>query len=344
MGLQKGILALPSTRILGAAVAALTIFILGSCTQVESPKSRPVQYGGACSQEYSKEYEQLLNWPTDSDNKAVCDDFYTRYPNVKCFSHVDGAELRIHTSDFDEACGRKPSDKSKRTGEKTADSSGTSSRTQGLCSPELAQFVVDKQKDFESKLMSFEANKYTDENSFATALNSKKICNQYFHNYKYSICSRNDIKYSFHDLKPYCDEFQTVLHNLRKKNPKKFSPEELKPLTGLNLKFHFQNPLLRFFSSKVKIKDTYIVEGLSLSFSGISSSQSYCFFESETLRFAGELKNEIYKVDIATVNKNRFAFSHTSFNEQWKVVCHFPTHFYLQDLIEVLGDTVSVFE
>lgn len=324
------------------SISLLSVFQFG-CAQVDSPKPSAVQYGGVCSADYSKDYQSILNWPADQDIKEACDAFYAKYPGVKCFSTVDGAELRIHTNDFDNKCQKNGAPKPKPP--KTAvPIEAETSRTQGLCSNELTSFIMEKYKSFQSTLESVETNKIRDEDLFSSALANKKICNQYFFNYKYTECTKNNVIYSFHLLKPYCDQFQMQLHTLRVKNPKKFSPVELKPLTGVNLKFHFEDSLLQFTSSKVKNKDLYLTEGSFSTFGNITSSQNYCYLESDQIRFAGELKNEVYKVDIAFLTRAKVVFSYNSFNEQWKMVCHVKDHFYLQDLLETLGDKVSVFE
>jgi hypothetical protein len=174
--------------------------------------------------------------------------------------------------------------------------------------------------------------------------NSKKSCNQYFFNYNYTECLRDNYSYSFHDLKKYCDEFQNILHALKSKNPYKFSPQEMKPLNAANLKFTFNDPLLPFYSSKIKVKDAYLVDGMLLSFNKISSNQNYCYFESEKQRVSGELKSAPYKVDITHPNKNRTVFTYTSFNEQWRMICHSNTQLYQQDLLEIVGDKITVFD
>mgnify|MGYP000971202947 FL=1 len=102
--------------------------------------------------------------------------------------------------------------------------------------------------------------------------------------------------------------------------------------------------LFQSYTAKAKIKDNYVVDGQLLDFSQISSSQNYCYFESAKLRYSGELQNEMYKVDVTIPNKNRVVFTHTSFNEQWRLVCHTKGAFYHQDLLEVLGDKVTVLD
>jgi hypothetical protein len=320
------------------------VFMLIGCTQVESPKKSAVQYGGSCSAEYSRDYEKILNWPMDSDIREACDRFYDLYSDVKCFSNVDGSELRIHTTDFDEKCQKNIPERAKNAKRQRPGDSAEPLRTQSLCSTELTNFIIEKQKEFRGTLESYESNSYSDADMFSTSLSYKKTCNQYFHTYKYTECPRDGKTYSFDDLKPYCDEFQILLHKLKVKNPKKFSPQELKPLTGLNLKFHFEDAMVPFYSAKTKVKDTYIVDGKLVAFSQITTKQNYCYFESEAVRFSGELKNEIYKVDIAFITKTKVVFSHTSFNEQWRMICQSRNYFYHQELIEALGDTVTVYE
>lgn len=327
---------------------ALLIASLGfgfvACTKVDSPKDQPVQYGGACSEDYSRDYERILNLSKAAPELLdVCNDFYARYADVKCFSHVDGTELRIHTSDFDNKCKRGiSSNKSKSSSDPTEPA--RSPRNQSTCSNDLIDFIIAKQSEFYSILQTTENGDVTDDFLFENALASKKACNQYFFNYKYLECSRDGKTYSFYQLKPYCDVFQSQLHSLKNKNSKKYSPQELKPLTTANLKFHFEDSLIPFYAAKAKIKDSYFVDGQLLDFSQISSSQNYCYFESAKLRFSGELQSQMYNVDVSSPNKNRVVFTHTSFHEQWRFICHTKGTFYHQDLLEVLGDKVTVLD
>ncbi|GEM_PF-2597562 len=317
---------------------------LVACTKVAAPKGQPVQYGGACSEEYSREYEKILNLSKAAPELFdVCNDFYARFAGVKCFSHVDGTELRIHTSDFDNKCKRGISS-NKSNSETEAKEPSPNPKNQSTCSNELIDFIIGKQAEFHTILKSTENDGVTDDFLFENALSAKKACNQYFFNYKYLECSRDGKAYSFHLLKPFCDVFQTQLHTLKSKNSKKYSPQELKTLTNVNLKFHFEDSLVPFYTAKAKIKDNYVVDGQLLDFSQISSSQNYCYFESAKLRYSGELQNEMYKVDVTIPNKNRVVFTHTSFNEQWRLVCHTKGAFYHQDLLEVLGDKVTVLD
>ncbi len=310
--------------------------------KVHAPKQGAVLYGGSCSDEYSKDYEALLNWPGNTDVRAACDDFYAKYANVRCFSQVDGAELRIHTGDFDEKCQRGSSGRPKST--KQASDSGDLSDSSRNCIADVAKFIKTRKSEFYSVLATFQNDAYIDDKKFASSLENRKICNQYFLNYKYKQCALDGVEYSYYDLKPYCDEFQTTLHRLKLKTPKKFSPQELKSVVGLNLKFHFEDPLVPFYRSKDKVKPTYFVEGRQVDFSNITSNQSYCYLESDRIRYAGELKNDIYKVDITQISKNKIMFTHTSFNEKWRMICQSPEYFYFQDLVEVLGDAINVLE
>ncbi len=324
-------------------IASLSLGFV-ACTKVDSPKDQSVQYGGACSEDYSREYERILNLSKAApDLLDVCNDFYARYSGVKCFSHVDGTELRIHTSDFDNKCKRGISSNKSKSGAESTEPPLTP-RNQSTCSNDLIDFIIAKQREFNTSLQSMENGDVTDDFLFENALASKKACNQYFFNYKYLECSRDGKVYSFYHLKPYCDVFQNQLHSLKNKNSKKYSPQELKPVTSVNLKFHFEDSLIPFYTAKAKIKDSYFVDGQLLDFSQISSNQNYCYFESAKLRFSGELQSEMYKVDVTIQNKNRVVFTHTSFNEQWRFVCHTKGTFYHQDLLEVLGDKVTVLD
>lgn len=320
---------------------------LNSCTQADPPKSRAIQSGGSCSEEYSREYEAILNLPAGSpDSQVKCDGFYEKFPGVKCFSVVDGSELRIHTSDFDVKCLKDTSVKTRspKSNPKVFEPTPIATTPVSLCSRELVDFVITKKSEFLASIKAIENPDTNDDAAFNIALTSKKMCNQFFFNYKFTECPRDNFNYSFYDLKPYCDEFQKILHTLKAKNPKKFSPQEMKSMTTLNLKFTFQDALVPFYSSKLKIKDAYLVDGMLVSFNDISSNQNYCYFESEKLRFAGELKNEIYKVDVTYPNKNRTVFNYTSFNEQWRMICHSRSQLYQQDLLEIVGDKISIFE
>jgi len=321
-------------------------FGLSSCTQATSPKTGAVQSGGTCSEEYSREYEKILNLPTGTGNmQALCDEFYASYPGVKCFSIVDGSELRVHTNDFDLKCQKNISNNSKPpASSKNSPSPAERDENKPICSNELIEFVLTKKSEFFATIKTIENSNTTDESAFNLALASKKMCNQFFFNYNYTECSRDTYAYSFHDLKKYCDEFQNVLHALKTKNPKKFSPQEMKPLTQANLKFTFKDPLIPFYTSKVKVKDAYLVDGMLVSFSDISSSQNYCYFESEKMRYSGELKSSLYKVDVSYPNKNRALFTYTSFNEQWRMICHSRAQLYYQDLLEIAGDKITIFE
>ncbi|OYZ13339.1 MAG: hypothetical protein B7Y39_18050 [Bdellovibrio sp. 28-41-41] len=321
-------------------------FGLSSCTQATPPKPSVVQSGGACSEEYSRAYEKILNLPTGTVNtQAQCDEFYASYPGIKCFSIVDGSELRVHTNDFDLKCQKNISNKSKPpTSSKNSPSPANRDDKKPLCSNELIEFVLTKKSEFYAAIKTIENSDTTDESAFDLALASKKICNQYFFNYNYTECSRDTYAYSFHDLKKYCDEFQNVLHALKNKNPKKFSPQEMRPLTLANLKFTFKDSLIPFYSSKVKVKDAYLVDGMLVSFGDISSNQNYCYLESEKLRYSGELKSTLYKVDVTYPNRNRTVFTYTSFNEQWRMICHSRVQLNKQDLLEVAGDKITIFE
>ena len=110
---------------------------LVACTKVAAPKGQPVQYGGACSEEYSREYEKILNLSKAAPELFdVCNDFYARFAGVKCFSHVDGTELRIHTSDFDNKCKRGISS-NKSNSETEAKEPSPNPKNQSTCSNEL---------------------------------------------------------------------------------------------------------------------------------------------------------------------------------------------------------------
>lgn len=324
-----------------------TALCLNSCTQATPPKAGAVQSGGLCSQEYSREYEKILNLPAGTlDTQSQCDEFYVKYPGVKCFSILDGSELRVHTNDFDLKCQKNISTKSKPPAASSKNLAPVAERAENkpLCSSELIEFVITKKSEFYAAIKTIENSDTTDESSFNLALTSKKMCNQYFFNYSYTECLRDNYAYSFHDLKTYCDEFQNILHTLKAKNPKKFSPQEMKPLTLANLKFTFKDSLLPFYSSKIKVKDAYLADGMLISFSAISSNQNYCYFESEKLRYSGELKSALYKLDVTYPNKHRAMFTYTSFNEQWRMICHSRTQLYKQDLLEVVGDKITIFE
>ena len=317
---------------------------LNACTKVDPPKDQPVQYGGACSEDYSREYEKILNLSkTAPELPDRCNDFYSRFNGIKCFSHVDGTELRIHTSDFDNKCKRGiSSNKPNAVNEPNASSGGD--KNNSLCSNELVEFLISKQIEFQSLFKTIQINNVTDDFLFERALASKKACNQYFYNYKYLECSREGKAYSFHLIKPYCDAFQKQLHSLKSKNSKKYAPQELKSINAINLKFHFEDGLIPFYPAKIKIKDAYIVDGGLVEFGQISSSQNYCYFESAKLRYSGELNKELYPVDVSQPNQNRVIFTHNSFNEQWRLVCHTRGTFYHQDLLETLGDKVTILD
>ncbi len=330
-------------KFLKLLVLIVSCLSFADCTRVTAPEPTQIQYGGACSDDFSKAYEALLNWPDSSEFQTACDDFYAKYGDVKCMSKLNGVELRLHTTDFDKKCGKnRVSDKSKAdpSGEPTLIKSGTKS----LCSRDLTTFVIDKQIEFNQASQDIFSNNYSDDRLFETALAKKKICNQYFFNYNYLECTRDSKTLSFNTIKPFCDQFQGWLHELNLKSPAKYSPQELKPIASMGLKFHFIDPLLPFFKSSVKIKENYFADGKMLPFNEITSSQNYCHFESDRIRYAGELKNQLYKVDVTISSKSRVLFAYNSFNEQWRLVCHVAEFFYLEDLLETLGEHVSIIE
>lgn len=334
-----------SSRALFALIFTTLSLGLVACTKIDPPKDQPVQYGGSCSEEYSREYEKILNLSrTAPDLFEVCNEFYARYSGVKCFSQVDGTELRIHTSDFNNKCKRGISSKKSQDADGSSDEAKPNVRKPSKCSNELIDFLVTKQTEFHAAVASIETSDVTDDYLFEKALTSKKVCNQYFFNYNYLTCERDGKAYSFHMLKPYCDIFQTQLHRLKNKNSKKYFPEELTPLKTLNLKFHFQDDMVPFYPKKAKIKDVFLVDGNLIEFSQISSNQNYCYFESPKIRRSGQLKSDLYPVDVTQTNKNRVVFSHTSFNETWRLICHTRGGFYYQDLLEALGEKVTVLE
>lgn len=326
---------------------SVIVSVLNGCTQADSPKARAVNSGGLCTEEYSREYEKILNLPAGTaDTLVQCEEFYANYPGIKCFSVVDGSELRIHTNDFDLKCLKNISTKSKPSTNASPKDSERIEPTKPTtaCSRELVEFVITKKAEFYSAIKTIENSDTNDEAAFHLALASKKMCNQFFYNYQYTECPRDNNTYSFYDIKPYCDEFQNILHFLKSKNSNKFSPQEMKPLTVANLKFHFNDALMPIYKPNLKLKDSYLVEGMLVPFSSISSNQNYCYFESEKLRFAGELKGDIYKVDVTYPNKNRTVFTYTSFHEQWRMICHSRAQFYLQDLVETTGDKITIIE
>ena len=330
-------------KFLKLLVATFLCLLTVDCSRVSTPEPTQIQYGGACSDDFSKAYEAILNWTDNPDLQAACDDFYAKYSDVKCMSKINGVELRLHTTDFDKKCQKnRVSDKNKA--DKSSEPTTIKSEGKSLCSRDLTAFLADKQNEFNKATQDIFSNSYSDDQLFDTALAKKKICNQYFFNYNYLECTRDNKAFSFNTIKPYCDQFQGWLQELKLKNPKKYSPEELKPIAGVSLKFHFVDPILPFFKSSVKIKDTYLVDGKSLPFNEITSSQNYCYFESDRIRYAGELKNQLYKVDVTISSKSRVLFAYNSFNEQWRLVCHVAEFFYLQDLLETLGEHVSTIE
>ncbi len=332
-----------SSIFLNLLVAVLSCLSLAFCTRVTSPEPKQIQYGGACNDDFSKAYETLLNLPENSEFQKACDDFYSKFGDVKCMAKLNAVELRLHTTDFDKKCGKNrisEKGKSDPSAEPTVIKNGTKS----LCSRDLTTFISDKQNEFNKASQDIFSNIYSDDRLFDTALAKKKICNQYFFNYNYLECPRDGKTLSFNAIKPYCDQFQGWLHELNLKSPAKYSPQELKPIASMSLKFHFINPILPFFKSTVKIKDTYIAEGKELPFNEITSSQNYCYFESDRIRFAGELKNQLYKVDVTIFSKSRVLFAYNSFNERWRLVCHVAEFFYLEELMETLGEHVSIVE
>lgn len=320
----------------------LSLFITTGCTDVVTPEPTRSNTTPMCNDEYSRSYETLLRWPEDQDIKTVCDDFYAKFSGVRCISKIDGIELRLHTSDFDKKCGQlltTPKDKNSNPSSMTSESEHTAH-----CSSELTSFIIEKQKEFHTILIKMSSNNFSDDSLFAESLSRKKLCNQYFSQHKYVECPVGKKVYSYNLLKPYCDQFQIILHSLKQKNPTKYSPYELKPLAKQKLKFHFEDNLIPFYKLNSPIVDSYLVDGSMIPFGHIASSQNHCHFQSEKIRYAGELKNEIYTVDISYPNKNKILFTYFSFNENWKLICRINDHFYFQDLIETLGDKVSTFE
>jgi hypothetical protein len=145
-----------------------------SCTQVTPPKASAVQSGGTCSEEYSREYEKILNLSTgDKATQTQCDEFYDKYPGVKCFSIVDGSELRVHTNDFDLKCKKNISNKSKPpTSSKKSEPPVEREKNRPLCSNELIEYVVTKKTEFYATIKTIENSDTTDESVFNLALNS----------------------------------------------------------------------------------------------------------------------------------------------------------------------------
>lgn len=332
----------------------LITFAVLSCSKAPEEAPKPVEWNGSCSSQFAEDYHHLLELDTNDSSllNDECTRFYQQYQNVKCLTEVEGVEVRVHTSDFDLKCNKgdfkdykdphKNKDKNKDTNEKSENESDDENFLQ-KCSNELLSYFQRTETAFELTKNLINKSKSLDV-VFNKSLSSYRICNQYFHIYKYSSCLGPDSeKLSYNNLKPYCQFFRNKLENLNKKYPEKYFPEEFIPLENLKLRFKINDPFINFFS-KISLVKSLIIYGKSLPNTVENKKNPYCYFISNQYKSSERLANREIKVtEIGKENDNLWKLSAFTDNKSFILQCRSARQLYLQDLKEILGNKVHIF-
>lgn len=331
----------------------LTIMVLGSCSKsIDNLPNKPVEWNGNCTSEYKNDYLDLLNLDSNSANlKSSCDRFYQKYNDVKCMTDIESVEVRIHTADFDLKCNRGDfkdySDPNKKKNKNSSDtdiiSDDESMTTLPKCSSQLISFFQKTEASFEVNKSIITSAKNNDI-VFNKALTSYRTCNQFFHIYKYSICQgAENIKYSFLNLRPYCQFFRNKLENLNKKFATKYYPEEFVPLISLKLRLRLNDPFLSFYPSLSSAK-SIIVSGKSVTANSENKTENYCAFVSKTLKSSSKAYGTEAKVnEIDKLNDSTWRISFLLNNNAIEIYCRSARQIFLQDLKEILGNKTHIF-
>lgn len=331
----------------------LTSPLLTFCSQTSNNSpTNPVEPNGVCTTEYKNEYLELLNLDyTNANLKNACDRFYQKYNDVKCMTEVEDVEVRVHTSDFDLKCSRGDfkdyTDPKKKKAQDNFENEDLSENQSDTNLPKCSNQVISY---FQKTEASFAVNKniITDTKStdaaFNKALGNYRTCNQYFHVYKYSTClGANESKFSFLNLKPYCQFFRNKLEALNKKYPTKYYPEELLPLIHLKLRLKLNDPFITFFSSLSTAK--YIIAaGKSVPASTENKRENYCVFISKTLKTSAKIYTSEAKVtEIDKLNDNTWKIFASYGANSFEIQCRSARQIFLQDLKEILGNKTHIY-
>lgn len=333
---------------------SLICFALLSCSKAAEENTKPVEWNGTCSHQFAEDYHRLLDLETNDTStlNAECTRFYQQYQNIKCLTEVEGIEVRVHTSDFDLKCSKgdfkdyqepnKGKDKNKIPNENLENQSGNEKYIQ-KCSNELLSYFQRTESSFELTANLINKSKNL-EVIFNKSLSGYRVCNQYFHIYKYSSCLGPDSeKFSYSNLKPYCHIFRNKLESLNKKYPEKYFPEEFIHLENLKLRFKINDPFISFFS-KVSLVKSLIVDGKSLSNSAENKKKNYCYFISSDYKSSERIINrEIKFTEIIKESASLWRLTAFVESRSFQLRCRSPRQLYLQDLKETLGNKLHIF-